>query len=900
MQIDNVSALERARRVFSRADAENHPGLRCTCPSVNMVSLQAGALHLFRYVSATFLNCDAYRRIFCEELLRPDPDFVSQETLPDGATTLSAPESALEALFSGEDKLWKQPRAAVRELCHNSFMLDPVMKHQLAMLFSKHYRALQRSFMADSHSQNDSFVSLTLQLFTVPSIAVAACSQFHVFRAACTTLVDGLCSSASEAEDVFGPEDTREELAQPDAFVMHRVRHLPIIGDIDFLCQCSGLPLEAADYMAFLDVLSVLHRCLVTQRQALTHVPFEEEENTRHILCITELRLLDCAPRLTALLVARQDGLLLSVARECVRRILALRLESVAHPGTFAATLTLPLHRFLAHLIAAAPPSASLTLDELGLVSNDAILHVAEDILRCFSLCAQIPCRWWVRNGMQFIENVLQYSYPQGMGAPLIVCDRLLLQFLCRDQSAADAIADRYFFLSGTVLYGSADRSTSEMSDLSERALSIAEHAMAFLYGWVVARNLWPLSDDEQSALARRIVLHTLLCVQPHTRTKIRGHVSEDIVPESQFRTALQTVAVFRAPVRTKDGTFELKEEFLQQFDPLFEWYAPGDRTIALQHWVGLQKQFASSGSSMRSPESVSGRARDMGSPSESGHAGGATSGSAAAGEKYNPPKAPVIGVRRIGQSHLLLSSQAWRKVFFRAVERMLVDPAAGSEGCSDMLASTLLHCVSQALALESAGVCSDLVYSILIGEQRADTRQQLSDDSTIVRALNELQNGNRSGLLKSQASWLLEELRKRGILGSRVPDSSGAAGSTKSAALTGEDKAELVKRRRQEMMERMREAQAKFVSKMSSQDSAEEVKSTDGSLSTRDTSEDDDGGTVSPTGEVSTSGFVCMMCQEMDGRDMCVAAAGYRSRVLRLKDDHHAQCRDSGKKRRH
>ncbi|KAG9344547.1 hypothetical protein JZ751_011218 [Albula glossodonta] len=99
---------------------------------------------------------DALRRILCQ---------VGLQKGPEGENS-----SLVDTLMLCDSKMWKGARNVYHQLFMSSLLMDLKYKKLFAIQFAKNYRRLQTDFMEDDHERVVSVTSLSVQLFTVPTM----------------------------------------------------------------------------------------------------------------------------------------------------------------------------------------------------------------------------------------------------------------------------------------------------------------------------------------------------------------------------------------------------------------------------------------------------------------------------------------------------------------------------------------------------------------------------------------------------------------------------------------------------------------------------------------------------------------------------------------------------------
>lgn len=118
----------------------------------NAVAYQQFSLQLLSWFQEFLSRHAIFRFIFCE--------MASQNT----------PYSLRELLLN-DCKLWKTARTAWHHLLISGMLMEYENKKTLAVMFTRQYTRIMIDYIHDDHDHSFSIVSLSVQLFTVPSIA---------------------------------------------------------------------------------------------------------------------------------------------------------------------------------------------------------------------------------------------------------------------------------------------------------------------------------------------------------------------------------------------------------------------------------------------------------------------------------------------------------------------------------------------------------------------------------------------------------------------------------------------------------------------------------------------------------------------------------------------------------
>ena len=118
------------------------------------IACQNFAMQLLAWLQDFLTKHSSFRTIFCKIL-----------------TSESCTGYGLKQILSYDHKLWKSARTSWHRLLISGMLMEYEHKKSLAIMFTKVYAHLMQEFIRDDHYHSFSIVSLSVQLFTVPTIA---------------------------------------------------------------------------------------------------------------------------------------------------------------------------------------------------------------------------------------------------------------------------------------------------------------------------------------------------------------------------------------------------------------------------------------------------------------------------------------------------------------------------------------------------------------------------------------------------------------------------------------------------------------------------------------------------------------------------------------------------------
>ncbi|KAJ4923807.1 hypothetical protein JOQ06_028062, partial [Pogonophryne albipinna] len=194
----------------SRNTSRQSKPLRVQVMHSSVVAHQCFALRALSWMGNIIQYSDGLRRTLCQVCL---------QKLPEGQFS-----SLVDKLMLNDSKMWKGARNVYHQLLMNSLLMDLKYKKVFAIQFAKNYRRLQTDFMEDDHERVVSVTSLSVQLFTVPTMARMLMVEQDLMTTIIRTFVDHL-----RHRDLQGRFQFDRYTAQ-QAFKFGRVQSL--IGDL--------------------------------------------------------------------------------------------------------------------------------------------------------------------------------------------------------------------------------------------------------------------------------------------------------------------------------------------------------------------------------------------------------------------------------------------------------------------------------------------------------------------------------------------------------------------------------------------------------------------------------------------------------------------------------------------
>uniref|UniRef100_A0A8C2F0Z4 E3 ubiquitin-protein ligase n=1 Tax=Cyprinus carpio TaxID=7962 RepID=A0A8C2F0Z4_CYPCA len=864
---------EQAKSVIVRNTSRQTKPLRVQVMHSSVVAHQCFALKALTWLGQIIRYSDALRRILCQ---------VGLQRGPEGENS-----SLVDTLMLCDSKMWKGARNVYHQLFMSSLLMDTKYKKLFAIQFAKNYRRLQTDFMEDDHERVVSVTSLSVQLFTAPTVARMLITEENLMTTIIRTFMDHL-----RHRDLHGHFQFERYTAQ-QAFKFRRVQSL--IGDLKYVLisrptewtnQLREKYLEG--FSAFLELLKCMQGMDPVVRQVGQHIEMEPEWEAAftlqmkltHIIsmmqewCSSDERVLieaykKCLSALTHCHSGFTDGeqpITLSMCGHSVDTIrYCVSQEKVS--------IHLPLSRLLAGLHALlSKTEVAYRFPELLPLSELSPPMLIEHPLRCLVLCAQVHAGMWRRNGFSLVNQIYYYH---NVKCRVEMFDKDLSML----QAGASMMDPNHFLmimLSRFELYhifSSADcrkryNRENANKDVVQQNNTLIEEMLHLVIMIVGERYTAGVGQVECFDEIRREIVHQL-CIRPMAHSELVKALPENENKETGMERVIDSVALFKKPGVTGKGLYKLRPESAKMFNLYFHHYSRADQSKAEEAQRKIKRQ---NGEDSVLPPPVLPR--------------------------FCPLFASLVNIL---QCDVLLG-------ILGAVLQWAMEPSGGH--WSESMLQRVLHLIGMGLVEEQQHLLSsaednDTNFNFTLkisrpGEAPANT-------PSILALLETLQNAPHLEVHKDMIRWILKTVANikttRECTASAPPsDSSGHSQEEVSIGSTVRDKdkaerkrkAEMARLRREKIMAQMSEMQRHFINENKElfQQSLEELDpSTSSTLEHSPSSCDSTLFCVGPRrwragGSDRRQVVTCILCQEeqeirIDGKAMVLAAFVQRSTVM-------------------
>ncbi|KAJ8014253.1 hypothetical protein DPEC_G00038350 [Dallia pectoralis] len=900
VRFGDLAYCELAKSVIVRNTSRQSKPLRVQVMHSSVVAHQCFALKVLQWLGHVIGYSDALRRILCQ---------VGLENGPEGENS-----SLVDTLMLCDSKMWKGARNVYHQLLMSSLLMDLKYKKLFAIQFAKNYRCLQTDFMEDDHERVVSVTSLSVQLFTVPtmnyeclqsdyvkddhdrefsvtdlsvqmftvpSLARMLIIEENLMTTIIKTFVDHL-----RHRDLQGRFQFERYTAQ-QAFKFRRVQSL--IGDLKYVL--ISRPTEWSDQLrekflegldTFLELLKCMQGMDPVVRQVGQHIEMEPEWEAAftlqmkltHIIsmmqewCATDECVLieaykKCLTALTHCHSGFTDGeqpITLSMCGHSVDTIrYCVSQEKVS--------IHLPVSRLLAGLhVLLSKMEVAYRFPERLPLSELSPPMLIEHPLRCLVLCAQVHAGMWRRNGFSLVNQIYYYH---NVKCRVEMFDKDLVML----QAGASMMDPNHFLmivLSRFELYhifSTADcrkryNRENTNKDVVQQNNTMIEEMLHLIMMVVGERFEAGVGQVDVCDQIKREIIHQL-GIRPMAHSELVKALPENENRETGMERVIDNVALFKKPGVTGRGLYELRPECASQFNLYFHHYSRADQSKAEEAQRKLRRQ----------------KGEDTALP-----------------PPVLPPFCPLFAsLVNILQCDVLLG-------MLGAVLQWAVEPSGGH--WSESMLQRVLHLIGMALLeeqqqLENNSEDQDVSFNFTLKMSRPG--EAPSNTASVLALLENLQNAPHLEVHKDMIRWILKTLGAIKMTRERTASTSAVTASgchRQEEMVCDKDKAErkrkaeMARLRREKIMAQMSEMQRHFINENKElfQQSLEELDAST-STSLENSPSWSDASLVSVGPRRSRPGeqkqvVTCILCQEeqeirADGKAMVLAAFVQRSTVM-------------------
>lgn len=590
---DCSEVVSECMRLTSKNNSK--PPLKCKSMDFNVVAHQIIALDLMTWITEVVDMSDGLRRLLCLLTTGSISGLHQEWSLP-----------FLETIIKQDTSLWKVARARSHQLFMNNILLDVYGRKNFAITFAKCYKLLIGDFLADDHEHEVSVASLSVQIFTVPSLATMLILDGNILKTCLSVFLEKLQPAKGKhgcldfQEGISGLNISRANFILNDTIYL--LRQKPI-----WTPEFSNSFLEA--FEIFVEILKLMQGMDSVTRKTQQHIAYEPNWEPAFTLQLGMVPVI----RLMLTWCCSEASILKSATHSCVfalRSLQSLKYTTVKgktvvnHDVTSKSTsFHFALSRFLAGLLAGASKFGLNLYDLLSIEPNPdegmikLQLQILEYPLRSLVLSAQVNAQMWKRNGYAMQHQ--HYCYHNNrFVSEMADKDVLLVQVLAAVMNPdhfINAILHKYNLRSWSK--GKHVDEKDKDKDAAEKESIIAKEFLLLIFHTLTERFQLGVSSVTTTQILERELIHRL-SLGPIARSLVikmlpfkDSDEEEDCPFEEIVDDVLKEVAVYREPGNIGKGVFELKEDYLARCTRYFMHFTKSEETKMVEEQRRILKK---------------------------------------------------------------------------------------------------------------------------------------------------------------------------------------------------------------------------------------------------------------------------------------------------------------------
>lgn len=543
----------------------------------NAIAFQHFAMQLLSWLQEFLTQHAIFRAIFSDILLEP------------------ANEYGMKQIILYDHKLWKSARTSWHRLLISGMLMEYENKKKLATLFIKNYTSIMQDFIRDDHFHSFSIVSLSVQLFTVPTIAHSLiANDLAFFKLLHTYYSECVDKHVKQKVLQFAKNTSTLNVFKRAAYILIDLKYL-----LSFKPDVWTEELRSG-FLHGVQIMIRLFKCMqgmdAATRQIGQHMEFEPEWESAFTLHIKLSHLITliidwCSSDEKVLVkvykmllsALSENKFIVSQTEKEVKELADHSTTCLVYDvSTKPVSIHLPLTRFLAGLLVHFG-KYNLTFDTVTTQTYDKPTpeEIIEPVLCTRTMVSQVHAGMWRRNGYSILNQIYFYRNVK-CRSEMLDRDIIILQI------GASLIESNEFMIHvmnkfNLITWTEADYDITRMAnkspspnieeDTTRQIINMVDELLELLIMIVGERyvpGIGEVTDDDR--IRKEIVQQ--LCIKPHSHSELNRALNEDMNSETGMENVIDTVAVFKKPKQSdKKGVYVLKKEFYKEYNMYFYHY---------------------------------------------------------------------------------------------------------------------------------------------------------------------------------------------------------------------------------------------------------------------------------------------------------------------------------------
>jgi len=559
---------------------------------------------LLAWIPSLFKVSSGFRALFSEVVFMNTKE--TNVVLKKNNSSITGPYPLCEAVLLNDVNTWKQVRGLWLSLIIDGLMKDYESKRELATIFANNYTNIVGDFIIDDQERESSIMSLSVQIFTVPSLAIYLIENSDALSKLLQGFLNLLNESVNEHDKLVLNSWLVEEKNEFQ-------RGLSSLYDLTYLLNVVPTEEQWTESLRgnfkngvakALQILSMVQGMDSMRRQVGQHVEMED-----HVWKLTyELQsYIGDIMRMIVNWAVSDRNVLMHLIHETMNLItegndpstmkeMSKYLAFLGPPRCYdvvdfdvskqSISLHVPLHRFLTNLLIEVPRFDLMSNLKLRIENSISLQHLIEPVLHVIVAVAQINVGMWRRNGAMAESQAFLYNskkYCPGLRE----ADLLLVQLLA---SLSDDIDS--FLVTILARFKLAKWATGDLdSETALRAEDFVDHCNGLAEQWlglIIALASERFTPGVGQGIDQKISMRTemiqLLCIEPLPHSSIVKRLP-DRKNEKEIDEVLKEVAVLKASAKTAGKKiYHLKDGLEEEYNMFYHGYTKEQQTAAQEN----------------------------------------------------------------------------------------------------------------------------------------------------------------------------------------------------------------------------------------------------------------------------------------------------------------------------
>uniref|UniRef100_A0A4W3KE82 E3 ubiquitin-protein ligase n=1 Tax=Callorhinchus milii TaxID=7868 RepID=A0A4W3KE82_CALMI len=529
-----------------------------------IVSHQTFACRLLSWLNHMIGYSAGLRQIFCDLALQQVP--------------ASDQPCFISRLMLSDVKLWKGARKAFHELIVCSLLMEAEYKRLFAIEFIKHYKQLQLESVEDDQDRNISVTALSVQIFTVPTLARHLIEEHDALKIITETIIE-LWSEHMENGKLNFQTQSQHKYFRNEV-VLNDLKYVLISKPPLWTDRRRDRFLEG--FNIFLRLLKSIQGMEPVCRQFGQHVEIEPDWEP----AFTVQMFLKFILLMMQEWCASDEQVLLRAYKEC-HSVLSQCSNELIHCNTKkqSATLNLCGHS-VSCVVSREPISIHLPLSRLlaGLHAHLSRSGAIDKLEQYVSLNSSYML---LRNGFSLVNQVFCYRSAKWR-EEMFDKDIVMLQI---GASLMDPNHFLMLVLNKFELFEDFTKhSIPKSKDEIKQNVSLLEEFLHLIIMVVGERHVPGIGRVTKEEVTMREVIH-LLSIESMAHSSLVKALPENESNETGLEKVIHEVATFKKPGLSGHGVYELKPECLKEFNLYFYHYDKSQQTKAEDEQKKRKKQ---------------------------------------------------------------------------------------------------------------------------------------------------------------------------------------------------------------------------------------------------------------------------------------------------------------------